>query len=91
MQATPRPARHPKRPMGLRLLAVLSIPVLLMLHAPVLAALVPGALWTIASLESVEDQQRALPAAEIVTTYDELDLRRIAAATPVAASSRRIS
>lgn len=80
----------PKRPMGLRLLALLAIPLLLLLHAPVLAALVPGALLTIASIDSLEHERRALPAATIVTEDDLLDLQRAAAATPVVAVSRRI-
>jgi hypothetical protein len=80
----------PKRPMGLRLLAILAIPLLLMLHAPVLAALVPGALLTIASLDSMEHERRSLPTATLVTDGDLLDLQRAAAATPVSGTSRRI-
>jgi hypothetical protein len=82
--------RHPKRPMGLRLLALVAIPLLLLLHAPVLAALVPGALLTIASIDSMEHERRALPAATIVTEADLLDLQRAAAATPIVALSRRV-
>jgi hypothetical protein len=76
--------------MGLRLLAILAIPLLLMLHAPVLAALVPGALLTIASLDSLELERRSLPTATIVTDGDLLDLQRAAAATSVVGTSRRI-
>jgi hypothetical protein len=86
-----RVGQSPQRRRGLRLLALLAIPLFLLLHAPVLAALVPGALLTIASLESLEhDHPRALPAASLVTQDDHLDLRRIAAATSVAGTSRRI-
>jgi hypothetical protein len=73
----------------LRVLAILAIPLLLLLHAPVLAALVPGALLTIASLD-LEHERRSLPAATIVGDGDLLDRQRVAAATPVAAMSRRI-
>jgi hypothetical protein len=76
--------------MILRFLALLAIPLLLLLHAPVLAAIVPGALLTIASLDSLEHERRALPTAIVVTDGDLLDLQRAAAATPVVASSRRI-
>lgn len=75
---------------GLRLLALLAFPLLLMLHAPVLAAVVPGALLTIATLDSLEQQRRALPAANVITEADHVDLRRLAAAEPVTGSSRRI-
>jgi hypothetical protein len=78
------------RPMRLRFLALLAIPLLLLLHAPVLAALVPGALLTIATLDSLEHERRALPAATILAEDDVLDLQRAAVATPVAATSRRI-
>jgi hypothetical protein len=74
----------------LRFLALLAIPLLLLLHAPVLAALVPGALLTIASLDSLEHERRALPTATIVAEHDLLDLQRAAAATSVVATSRRI-
>jgi hypothetical protein len=79
-----------KRPMGLRLLALVAIPLLLILNAPVLAALVPGALLTIASLDSREHDRRALPAATILADDDLVDLQRAAAATAVTATSRRI-
>lgn len=80
-----------RRRAGLRLLAVLMIPLLLVLHAPVLAALVPGALLTIASLESATSEQRALPPlAEPVLEADLLDIRRVEAASPVVGQSRRV-
>lgn len=75
---------------GLRFLALLAIPLLLLLHAPVLAALVPGALLTISALDSLEHERRALPSATIVGDDDLLDLQRAGAATPVTATSRRI-
>jgi hypothetical protein len=84
-------ARHTlKRPTRLRFLALLAIPLLLLLHAPVLAALVPGALLTISALDSLEQERRALPSATIVGDGDLLDLQRAAAATPVTGTSRRI-
>jgi hypothetical protein len=76
--------------MRLRFLALLAIPLLLLLHAPVLAALVPGALLTIASIDSNVHERHALPAATIVTEDDLLELQRAAAATPVVAVSRRV-
>lgn len=88
--ASKRPRNVGPAQLGLRLLALLAIPLLLLLHAPVLAAVVPGALLTIASLESLEHERRALPAATIVSDRDVLDLQRAAAATSVAATSRRI-
>jgi hypothetical protein len=76
--------------MGLRFLALLAIPLFLLLHAPVLAALVPGALLTIATFDSLEHERRALPAATVVTEDDLLDVERAAAATSVVGTSRRI-
>lgn len=88
MQTTAR--QHSKRPTGLRFLALLAIPLFLLLHAPVLAALVPGALLTMATFDSLEQERRALPSATVVSDRDGVDLARAAAATPVAATSRRI-
>jgi hypothetical protein len=76
--------------MGLRFLALLAIPLLLLLHAPVLAALVPGALLTIATIDSLEHERRALPSATVITDDDVLDVERAAGATPVVGTSRRI-
>lgn len=90
MQTTARQTFGLGRPFGLRFLALLAIPLLLLLHAPVLAALVPGALLTMASLDSLEHERRALPAATVLGDDDLLDLQRAAAATSVIASSRRI-
>lgn len=87
MQTMTRPRRRRQRT-GLHLLALLLIPLLLVLHAPVLAALVPGALLAIASLESVEQGLDA--SAQIVGVDDVQDIERIAAATPVSATSRRV-
>jgi hypothetical protein len=90
--ASPRPAqrRPAQRRFGLHLLALLAIPLMLLLHAPVLAAVVPGALWTIAALAE-RDVPPALPAAELVGADEWLELERLAAATPVDARSRRIT
>lgn len=91
MHPTPRHATHPKRPMGLRLLAVVLIPVLLALQAPILAAVVPGALLTIASLDSREGERGAARAgAQLVGAADIEDIERIAAAALVEGSSRRL-
>ena len=80
-----------KRTRSLSLLAVLLIPLLLVLHAPVLAAVVPGALLTMASLSALEGERAALaPAADVVTASDHGDIQRIAAAIPVEARSRRL-
>jgi hypothetical protein len=78
------------RPSSLRLLALLAFPLMLLLNAPVLAALVPGALLTIASLDSQEHERRALPAADVLMNDDHIELRRLAEATPVTGTSRRI-
>lgn len=81
-----------KRPMGLSLLAVLLIPLLLVLHAPVLAAIVPGALLTMASIGALERERAAIaPSAQLVSAEDIVDIQRIAAAIPVEARSRRIA
>jgi hypothetical protein len=88
MHVTPRHAPHAERPTGLRLLAVLLIPVLLALHAPILAAVVPGALLTIASFE--RQRPAPQPRAQLVGPEDIVDLERIAAATPVEGNSRRL-
>ena len=81
----------PGRPRRLRLLAVLLIPLLLVLHAPVLAAIVPGALLTVASLEAMGHERQALaPATHVVGADDLRDLQRIAAATAITATSRRV-
>ena len=80
-----------KRPTSLSLLAILLIPLLLVLHVPVLAAVVPGALLTVASLGALDRDRAALaPAAEVVTIDDSADIRRIAAAIPIEARSRRV-
>lgn len=76
--------------MGLRFLALLAIPLFLLLQAPVLAALVPGALLTISTFDSLEHERRALPATTVITEDDLLDVQRAAAATPVVGTSRRI-
>ena len=89
-----RPSPQPSRlagPRRLKLLALLLIPLLLVLHGPVLAALVPGALWTVASFEAASHEREALaPSAQVVGADDLQDLRRIAAATPIPAKTRRV-
>lgn|GEM_PF-2571776 len=77
--------------MGLSLLALLLVPLLLILHAPVLAAIVPGALLTMVSLDALQDrEQHALPSATVIGVDDHDDLRRIASATAVDARTRRV-
>lgn len=90
MHASTRSSRLLQRFSGLRLLALLAIPALLLLHAPVLAALVPGALLTIASLTEDAEEPRALPSADFVRADDVLEIQRVATATMVTARSRRI-
>jgi len=86
------PARTSRRPRRLGLLAILLIPLLLVLHAPILAAVVPGTMLAVASLRALDHQpSRALPSAELVEAHDVQTLERIARATPVAGQSRRIS
>jgi hypothetical protein len=77
--------------MRLGLLALLLIPLLLVLQVPVLAALVPGALITMASIDAIQDRERhALPIAQVVTADDRADHPRIAAATLIEARHQRI-
>ncbi len=77
--------------MGLGFLALLLVPLLLILNAPLLAAVVPGALITVASLDALQQRDRAaLPSAELVGADDSADLRRIAAATPIPARHHRV-
>jgi hypothetical protein len=86
-----RRSRDPERRMGLSFLALLLVPLLLFLHAPVLAAIVPGALITVASLDVLQQRERhALPSAAVVDADDHDELRRVATATPVEARSRRL-
>ena len=86
-----KPSR-PRRTMGvMRLLALLAIPLLLALHAPLLAAVVPGALLTVASLQARDAQQReALPSTALVDADDLAELMRVSAATPVSGHSHRV-
>ncbi|WP_181197240.1 hypothetical protein [Enhygromyxa salina] len=79
--------------MKLGFLALLLIPLLLVLHAPVLAAVVPGALLTVASLGAMDraaDQTRLPPAPQVIGADDLQEHRRVAAATPIHATSRRV-
>ncbi len=77
--------------MKLSLLALLLVPLLLILHAPVLAAVVPGALFTVVSLDAMQQRERhALPGAEVVSVNDIDDLRRLATATNIEARHHRI-
>lgn len=90
MPASSRP--RSRAPLGL--LALLLVPVLLLLHAPILAAVIPGALVTVAGLESLQDRGdhgRALPpSAAVVGAEDIDDWRRIATAAMVSAEHRRV-
>lgn len=75
--------------MGLGVLALLLVPLLLILHAPVLAAIVPGALLTVVSIDAMQNTERhALPRAAVVEDHDEL--RRAASAMVIEARSRRV-
>lgn len=77
--------------MGLSFLALLLVPLLLFLHAPVLAAIVPGALITAASIDALQQRERhALPSAAIVGADDHEDLRRLASATLIDGRTRRV-
>jgi hypothetical protein len=75
----------------LGLLALLMIPLLLIFNAPVLAAVVPGALLSVA-LSSIGHERPASlpPAAQVLGPEHIQDLQRMAAATTVDARSRRI-
>ena len=85
------PARHTSpRPARIGLIALLMIPLLLVLNAPVLAAVVPTALFAVASMEA-QSAQPALPAAEIVDTHDLFERERVAAAVPITAKTRRVA
>ena len=83
------PARQTPRPARLGLIALLMVPLLLVLNAPVLAAVVPTALIAVASMEA-QSAKPALPAAEIVDTHDLFERERLAAAMPIAAKTRRV-
>lgn len=86
-----RRSRDPARRMKLSFFALLLVPLLLFLHAPVLAAIVPGALLTVASLDVLQQQERhALSSAAVVDLDDHEELRRVASATPIEARSRRL-
>ena len=91
MQHASRRSHQPQHRLRLGFLALLLVPLLLFLHAPVLAALVPGALITMASLDALQQRDaRALPAAQIVGADDILDLQRVAAATTIEARHQRV-
>lgn len=76
---------------GSILLALLLVPLLLILHAPLLAAIVPGALLTVASLDTLRlREQHASPSASVVGSEDHDDLRRIVTATSIQARTRRV-
>lgn len=84
----PRPHRGLER---LGLLALLLIPVLLFLQVPLLAAVVPGALITVASFDVLQHRdQRALPSAAVVGADDVDDLRRIGRASVIQPVHRRV-
>jgi hypothetical protein len=86
-----RRSHRPERRMSLGLLALLLVPLLLILHAPVLAAVVPGALLTVASLDALQQRERhALPSATIVELEDHEELRRVSSAIPIDATTRRV-
>lgn len=77
--------------MGLSVLALLLVPLLLFLQAPVLAAVLPGALITIASIDALQQRERhSLTGAEIVAADDREAVQRIASATEIESRSRRI-
>ena len=85
--------RTSRRPRRLGFWALLLVPLLLVLNAPVLAAVVPGTLLAVASLQQAmeDDRRAALPAADVVESHDLRALDRIARATPIMAQSRRVS
>lgn len=78
--------------MKLSLLALLMIPLLLILNAPVLAAVVPGALLSVVAWSSIGHERASLaPAAQVLGPEHVEDLQRMAAATTIEARSRKIS
>jgi hypothetical protein len=84
-------SRRPERRIGLGFLVLLLVPLLLILHAPVLAAVVPGALITAASIDALAHRDRhELASAELVGAEDIDDLRRLAAATTIEARHHRV-
>ena len=87
---THHPRTNRTRPARLGFLAILMIPLLLVLNAPVLAAVVPTALLAVATLQA-EPAQHALPATQVVDTHDVFELQRVEAALPIAAKTRRVS
>ena len=92
MPARHRISRNPHRPLRLGVLTtLLLVPLLIILHAPLIAALVPGAIVTAAQMLDGRDQRPALPAAELVDPQDARELARVARAIPVEGESRRVS
>jgi hypothetical protein len=82
---------HPNRFKRLGLLALVLIPVLLFLQVPLLAAVVPGALISVASFEALQQHEaRALPSAAVVGAEDLDDLRRAGRAAVIPAVHRRV-
>ena len=89
-QSRRRSPRHNPLRVGV-FTALLLLPVLIVLHLPLVAALVPGALATAASSLIHEDERPALPAAEIVSVDDPYELARVAGAIEVESKSRRVA
>lgn len=82
---------HTPRRLWAYFCALALVPLLLILQAPLLAAVVPGALLTVVSLEALEHRDhRALTSAHVVGPNDYEDLQRIANATVIEARSRPV-
>ncbi len=92
MPARYRLARDPHRPLRLGVVtSLLLVPLLVILHAPLIAALVPGALVTAVQMFEARDQPKALPSAELVDPHDLHEVARVDRAQPVEGHSRRLS
>jgi len=72
---------------------VLLVPLLWVLHVPLLAAVVPGAILTLVSLDVLDGSngQTALPAMDVIEAGDTIELARVAHATWIPSHSERLS
>ncbi|MEZ4426574.1 MAG: hypothetical protein R3A51_02645 [Nannocystaceae bacterium] len=76
------------------LVALLLVPLLLLLHVPLLVAVVPGAVLGYATYQALGPQSRRGEVAitpEIVDLSDPVEILRVRSALPVQGSSRRLS
>jgi hypothetical protein len=100
VNSTSSSSRHPtlatqtlRARLGL-LIAALLVPIMVVLHAPLLAAIVPSAVITLASIQALERVEAATPPVitpALVDPRDPVEAERIRRAILVAGSSRVVS